>query len=220
LTRAAAQLRRAASLNLQDWFEFEIGQSREAATGAPRGGARFAVRCVLDGRTFETFHVDLGVGDPLVSAPEKLTGPALLDFAGIRPLTVSCYPLPAQLAEKFHAYTRPYKGGTSSRVRDLADILLVASIGPINSHELKQSLVRTFEARSTHELPANLPRPPATWRAPFRKLAEESGLAWTSLEDAAKAAGRFLDPILHGKAQGKWHPGRWSWGQSSQKRGG
>ena len=79
----ATRLRRTARLDLGDWFEFEVGELAEAATGAPRGGFRFPVRCLLDSRLFETFHLDVGQGDPILDAPERVRVPDFLAFAGI-----------------------------------------------------------------------------------------------------------------------------------------
>ena len=60
-----AHLRAAVSLELGDWFEFEVGEPAEAATGAPGRGFRFPIRCLLDGRRFETFHLDVGYREGL-----------------------------------------------------------------------------------------------------------------------------------------------------------
>lgn len=40
----------------------------------------------------------------MVEPAENLTTPALLEFAGISPTIVPCYPLTQQIAEKVHAY--------------------------------------------------------------------------------------------------------------------
>ena len=210
-TAAIVHLRRAAALDLGDCFEFEIGQPVEVATGAPQGGARIPVRCLLDGRNFESFHTDIGIGDPIGQTPDTVTSPELLAFAGIPPATVRCYPLATQIAEKFHAYTKPYSGGVSSRVRDLVDILLIASLGSLDAPKLSGTLERTFQARSTHDIPQQVPVPPRTWDAPYRKLARESRLRWSTARQAADAAARFLNPVLQGTAQKNWDPTAWSW---------
>lgn len=204
-------LRRAAAKNLGDWFDFEVQEPSEVATGAPRGGWRFPIRCLLDGRVFEMFHLDVGQGDPVPGAPERLTGPRLLDFAGVSPARVPCYPLSAQIAEKLHAYTRPYRGGGSSRVRDLADIVLIASLGSLLKKELERALRETFEPRTTHPLPRGFPKPPSRWVAPYRKLAKELGLGWTAINTAGRAAARFLNPVLQGTAGSRWTPADWRW---------
>jgi len=157
--KTAARLRGALSLDLGDWFEFEVGEPAAVSTGAAQGGFRFPIRCLLEGRTFENLHLDLGQGDPVVGKPDKLTGPPLLQFAGIPPPVVYCCPRATQIAEKVHAYTRAYSGGESSRVRDLVDILLMASIGGLSSLMLRRALKATFEAGATHQLPEEFPKP-------------------------------------------------------------
>lgn len=49
----------AALLDLDDWFLFEVARPTSPAI------LRFAIQSLLDGRPFETFHVDVGLGDPL-----------------------------------------------------------------------------------------------------------------------------------------------------------
>jgi hypothetical protein len=45
--------------------------------------ARFPVDARLDGRTFVTFHVDLGVGDEILEPLESVEGEDWLGFAGL-----------------------------------------------------------------------------------------------------------------------------------------
>ncbi len=204
-------LRSAAALGLGDWFEFEAGAPSAVVTGAPLGGARFPLRCLLDGRLFERFHVDVGQGDPVARPPDAITGPPLLEFAEILPPTVPCYPLDAQIAEKLHAYSRPYQTGESSRVKDLVDILLIASFARLDGRELSDAVRATFDARVTHAVPAEMPRPPRDWSGPYRKLAQELGFRWATLRDATHAATEFLGPVLEQTAAGKWAPESWAW---------
>jgi hypothetical protein len=98
---------RAALLDVGDWFQFEVERPAAESLAGPMGGLRFPVRGLLDGRRFETFHVDVGCGDPLIEPVDTLTTPPLLVFAGLPPTPVPCYPLTQQVAEKVHAYTRP-----------------------------------------------------------------------------------------------------------------
>ena len=206
-----AHLRAAASLDLGDWFEFEVAQPAEAATGAPGGGFRFPVRCLLDGRQFENFHLDVGYGDPVLEAPEVLTAPDLLGFAEIPPAKVRCYPLTTQVAEKLHTYTRTYASGETSRARDLADILLAASLERFSSLKLKRAVAATFQARASHAVPQELPDPPGPISVSYRKLARELDLPWPTIEEAGQAAAQFLNPILKGDARAKWNPVAWRW---------
>ncbi len=202
---------RAALLDLGDWFRFEVERPAAEIPEAPIGGVRFQVRGLVDMRRVETFHIDVGWGDLLVEPAETLTSPALLAFAGIPPTAIPCYPLTQQAAEKIHAYTRPRATGEGSRVKDLVDILLIAGLRQMDGRLLQQALQATFDARKTHELPLHFADPPSSWSAPFRRLAEETGLGYRSLTDASEAARRFVDPVLQGEAAGTWDPANWSW---------
>ncbi len=206
-----SHLRAAASLDLGDWFEVEVGEPAEAATGAPGRGFRFPIRCLLDGRQFENFHLDVGYGDPVLEAPVVLTGPDLLAFAEIVPATVRCYPLTTQVAEKLHTYTRTYASGETTRARDLADILLAASLEQFDSTKLKQALEATFQTRASHDLPREMPDPPGRITASYRQLARELDLPWPTIQEAGEAAAQFLNPILRGNARPNWDPVAWTW---------
>ena len=211
LGEASDILAAAASARLDDWFEFEVGRPDQAATGAPQGGLRFPIRCLLDGRLFESFHLDVGAGDPLPREVEYLTGPPLLEFAGIAPARVQAYPLVQQLAEKVHALTRPYVSGEASRVKDLIDILLIGQMRDFTVEALRDALTSTFGARNTHRLPQQLPTPPRSWRRPFSRLAAELDAPWSDLGEAATGAKEFLDPVLSGQAGATWNPVEWRW---------
>ncbi len=206
-----SHLRATASLDLGDWFKVEVGEPAEAATGAPGRGFRFPIRCLLDGRQFENFHLDVGYGDPVLEAPVVLTGPDLLAFAEIVPATVRCYPLTTQVAEKLHTYTRTYASGETTRARDLADILLAASLEQFDSTKLKQALEATFQTRASHDLPREMPDPPGRITASYRQLARELDLPWPTIQEAGEAAAQFLNPILRGNARPNWDPVAWRW---------
>jgi len=204
-------LRQAAVTDLGDWFGYEVGSPQSEPTGDEFGGQRFSVRSLLDGRSFENFHVDVDSGDPIVERPEMLETPELLAFAGIAPFSFLTYPLTQQIAEKLLAYTRLAHGVDSTRVRDLVDILLIASRSRLDGRKLASAIQSTFAARSTHPMPSQLPRPPSKWASSFRSSARELGLEWSDLGAATEAAQVFLYPILIGESVAKWDPVAWSW---------
>ncbi|MCJ7677349.1 MAG: nucleotidyl transferase AbiEii/AbiGii toxin family protein [Anaerolineales bacterium] len=72
LAEALTRLRRAASVDLGDWFAFEIAEATPAPEHTQATVRRFPVHSLLDGRTFEDFHVNVGVGDPVVDAADML----------------------------------------------------------------------------------------------------------------------------------------------------
>jgi hypothetical protein len=205
-----ALLRTAGGFDLEDWFRFEV-EPGEDQTLEPFGGSRFHIRSLLDGRTFEEFHIDVGIGDPVIDPVDQLEGPSLLDFAGFQPTIVPCYPVTQQIAEKVHAYTRPHVSGESSRVKDFVDILLLAELGKINADRLYHAIQATFDARQSHSLPKEIPDPPAEWSRPFQRLSAEVSLRQKSLDEANSAIKSFLNPILSARMIQQWDPGTWTW---------
>jgi len=202
LHKALAQ---AATLDLKDWFEFEVALA--VSPGVPGGGVRFLVISRLDGRAFERFHVDVGSGDPILELADPITTPPLLAFAGLPPTQVKCYPLTQQIAKKLHAYTRPRQHGDNSRVKDLVDFLLMSEMGTFSGDVLLPAVAATFAARQTHPLPAALPLPPSAWEAPFHQQVQALDLGYLNLHDAFRAAGAFLNPVLQQAVKGKsWQP--------------
>lgn len=204
-------LTHAAHLDLQDWFSFAVRPDTATLPGPGHGGQRFFVTALVAGRTFESFHIDVGSGDPVTEPAEMLETPSLLAFAGIPPVTVPCYPLTQHLAEKAHAYVRPRATGESTRVKELVDIILIAEHMAINGLALRAAIQATFTTQGAGEPPTSLPAPPPSWALTFRKLAEEVGLQCMTLVEGDQAARRFLDPILGGVAYGVWAPERQTW---------
>lgn len=197
-------------LELGDHFVFAIERTRLADPELEGAAARFRAEAVLAGRPFETVIIDVGFGDPALWEPERLRGPDLLRFAGLEPVEVPGLPLEQHVAEKVHAYTREYSGGrSSSRVRDLADLLIISSSARLDGTRLRAALEATFDARASHPVPGSLPPPSAAWAASYRRLAEELGLD-ESLERGYRAAAEFLDPVLAGET-GAWDPDRGQW---------
>jgi hypothetical protein len=204
------RLRIAGQLDLEDWFSFEIANVAQSTTD-DFGGTRYQLQSFLDGRTFESFHLDVGVGDPIIDPVEYLQTTDLLAFASFPPTVVPCYPITQQIAEKLHACTRTFQSGTSTRVKDYVDILLLAGMGGIDGHRLHEAIHSTFLARDTHPVPLKLPAPPMNWKRPFQRMASEIRLEHTSLEEANVAMMRFLNPVLSDETLGTWNPLLWDW---------
>ena len=65
---------------------------------------------------------------------------------------------------------------SNTRVKDLVDLVLIASTKPIDAGALRDAREETFTSRATHQLPSLLPPPPASWAVPYAKLAAEVGI--------------------------------------------
>ena len=102
--------------------------------------------------------------------------------------------------------TRP-----NTRVKDLPDIALLATIQPLDAKRLREALEQTFTFRDTHPLPSALPDPLPTWEAPYAAMAREDRIEWNTLIAVTSAARAFLDPVLAGNLDANWDPNAWNW---------
>ncbi|HNS51848.1 MAG TPA: nucleotidyl transferase AbiEii/AbiGii toxin family protein [Anaerolineae bacterium] len=196
LSQASAEklhenLQLAAARDLGDGFRFVVRTPRGELAGAPGGGIRCAVEAHPAGRAFAQFHVDVGVGDPMVGEPEWVSGEPILAFAGIPEVRIPVVPAAQQFAEKIHAYTFPWQDRDNTRVKDLVDLVLLVHSGLLGTREVRQALEATFRARATHPLQAELPEPPEAWSEPYRALAAELGIPERDLRRAYECLTAF-----------------------------
>lgn len=205
---AHRRLADAARLDSGDCFEFEVGAQQVMSEEV---GIRVPMHCRLDSREFESFHIDIGVGDPVVGDVEPLIVTDLLAFAEIPPTRVSCYPVSQHLAEKLHALTRPHGGRENSRAKDLVDVVIFAETSRLEAAEAIAAIAATFAARATHSLPQRLPAPPRSWDQTYRQLSSAAMVATAGFDDAVLLARTFVDPLLAGAVVGRWDPEGRSW---------
>lgn len=186
----------AAEHDLGDWFTFAIGPPMADLDGPPGGGARYPVACLLDGRVFAQFHVDVALGDGVAGQPEQLAGHDFLAFAGIAPARPMVLPAAQHFAEKVHAYTFPWQDRPNTRVRDLVDLVLLIDTGLLEPMATAAALRLTFARRTTHPLPVELTPPPEGWATPFAALAAEVALAERTTDMAFARVAAFYKALL------------------------
>lgn len=212
---ALAHLQTAARLDLGDFLGFEIGPDPDHPAmhndGIRYEGMRFRAVCSLAGKAYgRPFGVDVVFAEPLFGEPDMATAEDLLDFIGVAPPRLRLYPIETHTAEKLHAYTLP-RTRPNSRVKDLPDIALLASICRLEAVRLRGALEQTFAFRATHPLPSELPSPDPGWQAPYANMASNDALRWPTLAAVTIAAKAFLDPVLAGPLVASWEPSSWRW---------
>ena len=161
-------------------------------------------------RTAAAFKQALELGEPMLGEPDLMVAEDVLGFAGIIPATLRVYPVETHVAEKLHAYTMP-RLRPNSRIKDLPDLALIATVGPMDANRLRAAINQTFDFRGTHDVPVHLPEPPESWIEPYATIAKEDRLRWTSLTDVYIESRRFLDPVLRGVRESIWDPETWEW---------
>lgn len=214
--RLQAMVEQAAAADLDDYFEFAIGRGSPIQGEGPEGGIRFPVESRLGGRQFETLRFDVNVQPGDVRPVEQVELRNLFDFADLPAVVVPAIPVPQQLAEKLHAYTRDYGSRENSRPKDLYDMLLIAeelSVPPLG--ELADVCVQTFGLRDT-PWPPTLAMPPESWAAPWAAFVRDYGSRFGELSSAFAALEAFWGPPLgYGDPRTlKWDPAEWRWSES------
>lgn len=208
------RLQELAAMDLGDFLSFDVKPDavHPAITneGMLHEGQRYRVACRLAGKVYgQPFGLDVAFADPIFGEPDILVADDVLGFAGVPPPTLRVYPLETHIAEKLPAYTLP-RPRPNSRVKDLPDIALLASVREISAVTLYAALKQTFDSRGTHELPGRFPAPPPSWTAPYAHMADVDRLVWPDIDAVLAAVRTFLDPVLE-RTRGTWRPSTWSW---------
>jgi predicted nucleotidyltransferase component of viral defense system len=210
---ATTDLLAAQAVDLGDFFGFAIERTSALDRLAEAAAVRFHVRAELAGRVFDEFLLDVGFDPPTEIELDRLRGPDLLTFAEIAPVQIPAVPIEVHVAEKLHAYSRVYGVSSirSTRVKDLVDLVLIATEAAMDAGRLRTAIETTFGRRASQDLPAKLPRPPADWRVPYGRMARTIGLD-PDLDAGFATAARLLDPILGRTVQhGAWDPASQTW---------
>jgi hypothetical protein len=210
---ARDDLIRALNEDLGDYFSFTITGTEDVREGVISLAVRYRVDCVVAGTLFEPLQIDVTVVSPTEWAVEPARRSGLLAEVGLGPIDVLLVPLERQIAEKLHAYTRKYNGG-STRVKDLVDFVLISSLEEnIDARRLSEAVKHTFERRDTHPVPDRLPPPPGDWERSYRQEATEVGIT-ENLQEAYQLVAAWLDPVLQGTALGAWNHKRRQWSEN------
>lgn len=204
----------AAQHDAGDYFVYDIERTSDPPDRLG-GSLRFAVLAGLAGRPFDRFVLDVGFRARGAEPGTRVALRAELAFAGIEPAEVGAVAVEFQIAEKLHAYTRTFADGrTSSRTKDLVDLVMIAESLSLDAGKLRAAIDETFDERGMHSIPLGLPSPPASWAAPYRALAEAVGVS-QELSDGHELAAAFLDPVLLGTvSRATWSPKSASWAES------
>lgn len=165
-----------------DLFEFRVtGFRAMAIDGALDPVWRSSLDCRLDGRTFDLITVDIALGRPDRQHVEMIRLPGELAFAAIGAAEMPTIDRLQHFAEKLHALVRTYGERPSTRVKDLADLVLLIDSGLPASADLCDSVSEVFAARGAAGPPDVIPDPPADWTARYADLAEQLRLTAPTL---------------------------------------
>lgn len=169
--------------DLADRFIFRlIDIEALSATGAG-GLARARVSCRLAGREFGSIQMDVAQRSTELDDTERIRLPGHLTFAGIDPPEIEVVTVARHAAEKFHGMLRTFADRDNSRVRDLADLVILHEHGLVDPRQVAQ-FVRDVYAERGDEPPKTIPAFPPSWPERYERLAAEHQLGTGSFAAA------------------------------------
>jgi hypothetical protein len=143
---AEVEVRRAASLDIGDWFRFEIGQ----ATPIVSKSVRVRVNAIIGTTTWTAFSIDLSGTDlRMTGHPEKVPPVARGIIPEVEQRGYRAYPLVDHVADKVAAtYERHGEmGNPSTRYRDLVDLVAIIRGASVTADSQATALRSEFERR-------------------------------------------------------------------------
>lgn len=162
------------------------------------GGQRISLLALL-GNARIRLQIDVGFGDAITPAPQKIQYPTFLEMPGPEILV---YSKETVIAEKLHALT--VLGLTTSRMKDIYDLWVLSKQYEFDGNLLAQAIRATFERRETSvsaQLPLALTEEfyrdrviLARWDAFIRKT--ELNFVEKNLESVVRHLGIFFGELL------------------------
>jgi hypothetical protein len=189
-----------------DGFAFHVGPpTAHVADSTDRPGWRFPVEALLAGKTFDRVRLDVVARREELARTEHLLLPGILAFAEIPARSIEAVDRRQHFAEKLHALTRDYADRANTRIKDLADLVLLIETGLVADATLASTVRHVFAVRGTHPLPTEIPSPPPSWRVGYPEIA--AGLTHTSPDlDSALAMLRSFWATALDDDQGNGQP--------------
>lgn len=196
LSEITEKLRVDLNVDNEDRFSFAVRQGSEETL--PTQGVksyRFSLESRLDGRLFEIITIDVGVGDPIIPSTDQLRGSDILSFAGVPPPLIRATSAAQHFAEKVHALTRPFDDRINTRVKDLADMMLLMDRGLPAAPVVTDAVNQIYSSRNTHSIPQSI-EAPVTWASSYTAMAQELKLAQTTIETAVSRLNDYWKTIF------------------------
>ena len=180
-------------------------------------GIRIKISGSLD-KARKTLQIDIAFGDVLVAGPVEMEFPLLLDDQPVPRLKV--YSKESTIAEKFQSLVK--LNILTSWMKDIYDILFLASHQAFDMNLLHKAIVKTFNRRGTPIEDRNSiftmefkssKEKQTQWTAFLRRSRLES---YKTFDKAIDHLELFLEPVYSQKSsasrdQLRWNPKNWSW---------
>ena len=215
LTQALDDLIRLATIDLGDHFRFQYVSHAESIgndTQPYTEGYQVRFEIFIGLSTKGSLQVDLAVGTGITGAVTTTEPATALDLPRLVSHQYRLYPVVDQIADKVCATMADYNERTSSREKDLVDLVVFATTQDIDGAALRVAIAT--EARRRQMTTFDHFTVPATWGGGYAKLSKPVPHCadYRTVDRASDLAKRLIDPALSGDADGKkWSHETLSW---------
>ena len=214
LVAAEEALRKAASLDLGDYFRFALSSGRRLIQDGV--ASRISVVAYIGVTQFAQFHVDLVAGIQMTSDPDDVPPLISIEIPGVIRCDYRAYPVPDHIADKvcaiFELHERGGRQVESTRYRDLADLAIFAHTQRVSAESVRRALDAEIERRKL-ALPKQVQVPGRLgWRAGYARVVRDAPLLEErDIDSAMTTVRKFIEPVLSGRAEGVWDPEALDW---------
>ena len=215
LGQALDDLIRLAAIDLGDHFRFEyVGHTDSIAndTQPYTEGYQVKFNIFIGTSARGSLQVDLAVGAGITGEVTTAEPANALALPKLVSHQYRLFLVVDQIADKVCAPMNEYNDRTSSREKDLVDLVVFATTQDIDGNALSHAI--TTEARRRQMEPFDHFTVPSTWGAGYAKLAKPVPYCadYGTVDLARELVTRFIDPALDGSAGGKtWSRGHLDW---------
>lgn len=217
LDAAVEELKRLATVDLDDFATFEFLRATPIKTEDEyRSGLNVRFRCLVGAKPVQDVSIDLVVDEVALENTDVVAPADRLEVRGVEVCDYAVYPVECALADKLCGIIETHDDRVSSRVKDLADILIIATSMTVDGTKLQKRIAAELGARKLSRLDAFVI--PTVWRtsrsSTYANMAKQARLppGAVSLESAVALAKKLLDPAIQSLADGMtWIPEKEQW---------
>ncbi|MDN5929988.1 MAG: nucleotidyl transferase AbiEii/AbiGii toxin family protein [Pseudonocardia sp.] len=217
LDTAVAELQAAAARDLGDHLTFNLSgePTRQVERPGQPGSDLVTVRvdCYAGAKRIENFKVDVVINSVITQPADVVVPPVAITMPGIEPPICRVYPVVDHIADKLCATLELHKGVPSSRVRDLADLVVFARTHIVDAAALREAI----HAEQIHRdlAPIDQWSCPDTWAGGYPALARDipDCREHATFPAAVALMEQFFNPLLSGELDDahQWNPERGEW---------
>lgn len=222
ISEALSDLVRLSSIDLGDHFRFEYaGHTESIGTDAQPYTEGYQVKftILIGAASKSTLQVDLAVGAGMPGEVVTTEPASALHLPRLATHPYRLYPVVDQIADKVCATLTEYRDRSSSREKDLVDLVVFATAQDIDGTTLRIAI--TTEARRRKMDPFDGFAVPSSWGRGYARLAKPVPYCanFANVDSAAVLVARLIDPALSGDADGRvWDHSELAWSASTDVR--